>query len=518
MFATKTAGIAMKSSYYISPEDFFKMIDSTNRRPIQHIVKKDEIRVEEIPKRKITKVIHTSVVVSNRKNNYISPEEFFKIVDGKELLKKNEQVQTPKTTSAFNYIPFDKTTTHSKETVTTSKNIPDTEVQNVPKKVKSGLLQKMKNKRKIAKISKQIEIKENRYTESKKRNLLSRILLQERLAKDYFDNVEYEYDYIISSEIEKSKNAIKRRDRKLYKEVQAYEDAVEDVTVRRGWTTFKIGLATALLAGTLALAHHTGTEVAKSFNDMNSANQIVSIYEMNDEEKEQIYLNAIQIKSDVVQRDGYHFDNLSEAEFADGYIRMMKVEKKMNKQVFEGAFLSSTQNKDQDLLDKIVSRAFEEDYANFTDAQKRDYRQLAYELLPYSLPQHFKDGMYYVRNPLVIDALNARNSAKSKGYQIELRFNSDEKENLRNFGNIEHILNTMPEDRYSSIGQTEEEQRAFFTGIIDEVMGENASKLSKTQRKDYNQMIYELLSSDAKQHIVDPLEYEKDMFGRGIGE
>lgn len=362
--------------------------------------------------------------------------------------------------------------------------------------------------------------REQRFTEHKERNLLSRIILQNRLAKEDFDYLEYNWEtgYMTEEDIKSSKTATKRRDRKLYKEVQAYEDAVEDVTVRRGWATFKIGLATALLAGTLALAHHTGTEVAKSFNEMHSANQIVSIYEMNDEEKEQIYLNAVQIKSDVVQRDGYHFDNLSEAEFADGYIRMMKVEKKMNKQVFEGAFLSSTQNKDQDLLDKIVSKAFEEEYANFTDAQKRDYRQLAYELLPYSLPQHFKDGMYYVRNPLVIDALNARNSAKSKGYQIELRVNSDEKENLRNIGNIEHILNTMPETRYSSIGQTEEEQRAFFSGIIDEVMGENTSKLSKTQRKDYNQIIYELLSNDAKQHIVDPLEYEKDMFGRGIGD
>ena len=144
------------------------------------------------------------------------------------------------------------------------------ELTSIKKKISSKLAQKKPSKKKkIASISKQIKknvAKQTRFTEPKKRNLLSRIILQEKIDRGSFEYVEDYYDTFLPSEIEDSKNAKKRSEKRLYKEVQAYEDARDDVTVRRGWRAFKIGLATALLAGSLALANHVGNEVKETFS------------------------------------------------------------------------------------------------------------------------------------------------------------------------------------------------------------------------------------------------------------
>lgn len=378
-----------------------------------------------------------------------------------------------------------------------------------------------KKQRRIAKISKQIEknlAHQTRYTEPKKRNLLSRIILQTNLARGDYDYIKDEYNTFSQREIDESKNAAKRSDRWLYKEVQAYEDAKEDVKVRKGWTAFKIGLATAMLAGSLALANHVGNEVKRTFEGSNSSHQIVSIYDVDGEQRDYINSKAYEVKEQIIETDGYHFDNLSEDEFVDGYYRMLNYEKRMNKNIFESAGFKITENRDQTLLDEIVQKSFDEDYENLTEAQRRDYKQLAFELLPYALPKIFENGNNYLRNPIVFDELTAKNTAKSKGYGITLRVNGDEKETVRNLGNIIHILNGMEELDYKLAGQMENGQQEFFDDILIDVIGDKYNELSKSQKRDYEQIIYEWLPDEAKQYIKDPIELEKTINDIEIGD
>lgn len=419
-------------------------------------------------------------------------------------------------------------TTKSPTRFSGSKKIADLHEQSKDKVKKEKIItfvskeKNEKNKqRKVVDVSKQVKKNlacQNRWTEPKKRNLLSRIILQNRLARGHYEYVEDNYNFFTMQEIEESKNAKKRRDRSLYKEVQQYEDAEDDVTVRRGWTAFKVGLAAAMLAGSLALANFTVNEVKNTFNDISASNQVVSVYDMGEEEKGYIYSKAYEVKKQILENDGYHFDNLSEDEFADGYYRILNYEKKMYENRFKSASFGITENKDQTLLYEIVEKAFKEDYQNLTEEQKRDYKQLAFELLPYSLPKIFEDKNYYIRNPIVFDELNARNIAKEKGYKITLRVNGDEKETVRNLGNVMHILNGMQEEDYKYVNQIENGQQKFFEEILVEAMGDQYNELNKTQKRDYSQIIYEWLPDSAKQYIKDPIEVEKATEDIEIGD
>lgn len=566
----------MKSQYYISPEDFFKMIDSGDKTPILHIIEKDGSRTPVQSKRKITTVVPSSIRVSEGKDKYISPEDFFRMVDSgyssvekkvispiKSNTSKTGQTaqtgipkqQTSKTIPGSSgrlvllprSIPADKKLMAPKSEALTKKTPSTSHLYDIKREGKIITIKKKetekekKDKKKLAKkiersTKKQIRAeekqmkkkakaeekkarklekyrtigKDKRYTEPKKRSLLGRIRLQRRLARDYYYDLEEDYEtgYITRDDVEESKNAKKRRDRKLYKEVQEYEDAMDDITARKGWNAFKIGLATTALAGAIALSAVTYHQVNKILDSFVPANQIVSIYEMSPEEKEAFNQKMLEIKKDIIAQDGYHFDNLSEEQFADGYSRIMNYEGRLYENALKGAMLG---DKDQSLLDSIVERAFGETEATFTDEQRRDYRQLAFELLPYSQPELFGDGVHLIRNPIVIDELNARDNAQMKGYRITLRVNGDEKETVRNLGNIMHILGQMQASDYRAFASMENGQQAFFENILKDVMGEGYESLDKTKMRDYQQIIYEWLSSTGKQYIKDPITLERQI-------
>lgn len=452
----------------------------------------------------------------------ISLEEYkARVKNGNLPEPKKERITTPNSQNNSSK-KENKSNESYKNNASTKKKIKKPKNTSIKKSTTTKEFDEEKKKQKrIAKISKQIErnlARQNRWTEPKKRNLLSRIILQNRLAKGYYDYVEDNYNFFTAQEIEESKNAKKRRDRSLYKEVQQYEDAEDDVTVRRGWTAFKIGLAAAMLAGSLALANYTANEVKNTFNNISASNQIVSVYDMGEEEKGYIYSKAYGVKKQILENDGYHFDNLSEDEFADGYYRILNYEKKMYENMFKSASFRITENRDQTLLYEIVEKAFKEDYQNLTEEQKRDYKQLAFELLPYSLPKIFEDGNHYLRNPIVFDELKARDVAKEKGYKITLRVNGDEKETVRNLGNVMHILNEMQEDDYKYVSQIENGQQKFFEEILVEVMGDKYNELEKNEKRDYSQIIYEWLPDSAKQYIKDPIEVEKAAEDIEIGD
>lgn len=390
------------------------------------------------------------------------------------------------------------------------------ELTSIKKKISSKLAQKKPSKKKkIASISKQIKknvAKQTRFTEPKKRNLLSRIILQEKMDRGSFEYVEDYYDTFLPSEIEDSKNAKKRSEKRLYKEVQAYEDARDDVTVRRGWRAFKIGLATSLLATSLALANHVGNEVKETFSQR-TPTSIVSLAQVDEEKKDYYETQAQEFANQVRENSGYEFDYLSDSEFLDGYLRILNKEKKMSESQFRGALYSF---KDQERLDSIVSNCFgEEEYAEFSDEQKRDYRQLAFELLPVALPDVFETN-HYIRNPIVCDELEIKDDLKTRGYKIELVVNADQKDAVKAIGKLMHISNVLKATE-TPLSTTNDGQD-ILEDMVKQALGEQYDELSKKELRDYKQIAYELLDDESKTYIKDPIEVEKTTEDMEIGD
>ena len=383
---------------------------------------------------------------------------------------------------------------------------------------KSQIRDKKKKQKRIASISKQIEKKlfhKTRYTEPKKRNLLTRIILQHALDKGLYEDIEEDYDFISEKEIEMSKNAKKRSERRFYKEVQEYEDAKDDVRLRKGWKAFKIGLAASLLAGSLALAGHIGGEIKNTISNP-ANNEVVTIETLDENDRAMYEANLEKFLEKVKEKDGYVFANLDDTELLDGYLRILNEEKGMAFNEFKNSLNGL---KDQENLEKIVKDSFgEERYNSFSEEQKRDYRQLAYELLPLALPGLWEEGYSYVRNPISTDVVEAKNSAREKGYEIKLIVSSDYPERIKAVGNILYLENNLKLEDYQSINSIEESQK-FLEEILTKSLGENSENISEKDLRDYKQIAYELLPEEVKENYVkDPIELERIQDDIEIGE
>lgn len=347
---------------------------------------------------------------------------------------------------------------------------------------------------------------EGRFTEPKKRGLLSRIILQERLARYGFDYIEDEYKYLTQEEVNASKNATKRRDKRLYKEVQAYEDATDDVTMRKGWLAFKVSLAVALLAGTVVIAANT----MKDFKDqMASQNPTIVTEENYDKYKE----DALDFVQKVRDEQGYGFVSLTEDEITDAYAKVLQHEKTMHDNQFKNAMLH-----DQELLDKIVRRVYENEYETFSDEEKRDYRQLAYCIIDVAKPNLSVEGNMYIRNPIVCDTVEVRNSAKAKGYKMGLYANTDDGIHIKNIGRIITNLRLLEEADYIAASEVNEGQD-FLEQIVKDALGEEYQNMNPNELKDYKQLVYEMLPDYAKEeYITDPIDIALRYNGYEIGD
>lgn len=294
----------------------------------------------------------------------------------------------------------------------------------------------------------------------------------------------------------KRKKATKESD---YKKVNKYENAEEDVTKKRKWKRFKICLVAMIFAGSLTL----GNCIANSFKNTYSYKSVQNVVSTS-------LKNKKNFKNGVIEKDGYHFDNLTEDEFEDGYDKISEYEEKLTKSTINNSILSVSDG-DQKLLDTIIEESLGSSYSSMNENQKRDYKQLAYELLSEVLSSFFKNDELLIRNPIVVDVVNAKKSARDKGYTISLMVNDDETETVKNLGNIMHLLNVMEDTEYKNIDQTESSHEQFFENILIDSMGETAyNALSDKEKSDYKQITYELLSDDAKLYINDPIEIEKD--------
>lgn len=345
--------------------------------------------------------------------------------------------------------------------------------------------------------------------------MLTRIILQHALDKGLYEDIEEDYDFISEKEIEMSKNAKKRSERRFYKEVQEYEDAKDDVRLRKGWKAFKIGLAASLLAGSLALAGHIGGEIKNTISNPTD-NEVVTIETLDENDRAMYEANLEKFLEKVKEKDGYVFANLDDTELLDGYLRILNEEKGMTFNEFKNSLNGL---KDQENLEKIVKDSFgEERYNSFSEEQKRDYRQLAYELLPLALPGLWEEGYSYVRNPISTDVVEAKNSAREKGYEIKLIVSSDYPERIKAVGNILYLENNLKLEDYQSINSIEESQK-FLEELLTKSLGENSENISEKDLRDYKQIAYELLPEEVKENYVkDPIELERIQDDIEIGE
>ena len=173
---------------------------------------------------------------------------------------------------------------------------------------------------------------------------------------------------------------------------------------------------------------------------------------------------------------------------------------------------------DQELLDKIVRRVYEDEYDYFSDEKKRDYRQLAYCILDIAKPNLFAEGNNYIRNPIVCDTVDARNSAKAKGYKIDLYVNTDNGIHVKNVGRIITSLRLLEEADYIAASEVNEGQD-FLEQIVKDALGGGYQDMDTDNLKDYKQLVYEMLPDYAKEeYIKDPIDIALRYKGYEIGD
>lgn len=252
-------------------------------------------------------------------------------------------------------------------------------------------------KRKIRKVK---NISNTRLTEPKKRFLLRRIMLQSQYNRGDFDYVEAIYEELTKEEIRRYKTSKDKEDRIYYKEVQDYEDAKDDVTVRRGWTTFKLGLATVMLVSSIGLLKNTIEKIEVSA----PAPKIeITLENASQEQIDKAIMDIGLIEASC----GYEFKNLTEDEQIDAMLRIPNIESTISKGEFRNAILTF---KDQELLDNIIIETFgEHEYSTYSQEKKDDLKKLAYELLE-------DDKKEYSRDPKVLKEIAERKEA----YQAEI--------------------------------------------------------------------------------------------------
>lgn len=290
-----------------------------------------------------------------------------------------------------------------RQTMTKKAKEPKPEKAKQPRAKKEKELKPKKTKKEVIAREEKRTIKKantiedpNRLTEPKKRGLLTRIILQMKYDTGKYEFIEDEYlkGEISKEELEFYKNSDDRYDRKYYKEVQEYEDITKDVVVSGGWMTFKLGLATALLAGTLAVSNNVIQGVKNSVPTSNEQVEITL------ENASQEQLDAIKQKIDLIKTySNYNFENLTEEEQILGVLKIKEIVKGIGVRTFQGEFL---RGKDQEFLEEILIKAFEDEYSNYSDDERRDLKKLAFELLPQEKKQ-------YIRDPQVLIEIEQKN-------------------------------------------------------------------------------------------------------------
>lgn len=179
-----------------------------------------------------------------------------------------------------------KTSIDAKKTETKPKSISEIKKEAKQREKRVSKLYKELNKNNIKRYRQRIKEREEelsqfeeeydkrRITPPKKRNFISRLHLASKYQKGKFELAEENAEMIKDGEILASS-----LDEKEWKAVQKYEDARDDVKLRKGWTAFKVALAGIALTGVVLGG---GYMVKTTIDDMHEQfAQMQEIYEYN---------------------------------------------------------------------------------------------------------------------------------------------------------------------------------------------------------------------------------------------
>lgn len=260
---------------------------------------------------------------------------------------------------------------------------------------------KMRSEKKISRPKKDDKYFKLRYTAPKERGILARIINRKKYENGWYNDVE---DYLndennfVWNDMERSKNAEKRRDQRLYKRVQAYEDAEDDIAMKKTFIAIKVTTAAALIA-TLGLSvKFLHDEVYDLIHN--------SSYIARAEEKSTLSnANEVQIEyaKRVLDKIDYEFEYLSNNELLDTIIRVGREPSNISGNRAKETIKDSENFADQKLLESIVQEAYGADYIKFSNKEKQELNQLVYEMLD-------KKAKIWIRSPEKVSELLEKNT------------------------------------------------------------------------------------------------------------
>ena len=263
---------------------------------------------------------------------------------------------------------------------------------------KSNVSKKTKKK-----LSKPKANKYYRYTVPKERGICSRIINRMMYEnEDYRDVEDYLYDNYgyICADLEQSRTAKTRKEQKLYKRVQAYEDAREDITMKKAFISMKV----AAVAGMLVATGVAGKFLINQVNDM-----INSDYVAQKEEKptlENANDGQILYAENRLDKIDYEFKYLTRTELLDAIIRSGSKVSGITESRARAACKDYLNFSDQKLLEDILKESYEGEYAFFTEEKKTELNQLLYEMLDEEVKK-------WIRNPEKVAEIKTRDAEKS---------------------------------------------------------------------------------------------------------
>lgn len=384
----------------VIPETTIKKQESTVRKPADVIKFDDAAKTikSKAEKQRIAKTKNN--IAEKPKTSKVKKEKQLREEKPKVIKTKKEEKPKVQRAEVTKTKKEKKPKVERAEVIMTKKERPSkVKKSETEKKTKKSKKENVVNEEKrTVKNAKTLE-EMGRLTEPKKRGLLGRIILQIKYSSGSYEFIEdaYKKGIFTREGMAFYKDAEDEIDRENYKEVQEYEDAANDVSVRRGWTAFRLGLATTLLAGAISFSKNVIQDVKNSAPV--KSDKEITIESISEEQFEAIKKEIGEIKTS----SNYDFKNLTEEEQVLAALKIRVIEKGLPAKTFERELLAI---RDQEFLNEILQKTFLEEYNEYSNEKIQDLKKLAFELLP-------DEKQKFVRDPQVLIELEQKQNAKS---------------------------------------------------------------------------------------------------------
>lgn len=288
------------------------------------------------------------------------------------------------------------------------------EVQRIMKENERARNANGENKTKQKRVSKprpkSKKLKNTRYTVPKERAIVVRIINRLKYECGHYNRIEDDllYKECTFRDVEKSRISEKRKDKKLYKKVQAYEDARDDVVMKNAFFGIKITAAAALLVASIWVVDNIEKDFKSDSAVTQSEDQTLTLNTAIDEQ--------IQKAERTLSGIEYNFEYLTNDELVDGILRIQEQASKITENKARATISNIGLSSDQQLLKDILEEVYEEEnYNSFSDEEMQELMQLTYELLD-------ENSKGWIRSPERVAEAIARqeNSQNNKNTEIEI--------------------------------------------------------------------------------------------------